>query len=65
MRTVVVCALLIVTVASASAGPRWQTPRPLIVAGCGMPKMPPYGCTTGACVCDQEGRNCSWQIVCG
>ncbi len=31
---------------------------------CGYPPYPPYGCKVGACVCDERGDNCEWQMVC-
>ena len=31
---------------------------------CGIAPIPPLGCRVGACVCDQSGRNCQWQMVC-
>lgn len=31
---------------------------------CGYPPYPPYGCKLGACVCDQNGRNCHWTFEC-
>ena len=31
---------------------------------CGLAPLPPLGCRVGGCVCDQTGRNCSWQMVC-
>ena len=31
---------------------------------CGLPPLPPLGCRVGACVCDQNGRNCQWTFIC-
>ncbi len=31
---------------------------------CGIPPIPPIGCTVGPCVCDQNGNNCQWTMIC-
>ena len=31
---------------------------------CGFKPFPPFGCEIGRCVCDSDGRNCEWEIVC-
>ena len=31
---------------------------------CGLAPLPPLGCTVGACMCDQNGRNCQWTFNC-
>ncbi len=31
---------------------------------CGFAPFPPIGCVVGACVCDQNGRNCQWTFIC-
>jgi hypothetical protein len=31
---------------------------------CGFKPFPPFGCTVGACVCDQNGNNCQWTMIC-
>lgn len=31
---------------------------------CGFPPFPPIGCQVGACVCDQNGNNCRYQMIC-
>lgn len=31
---------------------------------CGIAPLPPLGCSVGACICDQNGRNCQWTFVC-
>jgi hypothetical protein len=30
---------------------------------CGLPPLPPLGCSRAVCVCDEDG-NCSWSFVC-
>ena len=33
---------------------------------CEMPPMPPpKGCKVAPCICDKNGDNCVWQLVCG
>ena len=31
---------------------------------CGFKPFPPLGCQVGACVCDQNGNNCQWTMIC-
>ena len=31
---------------------------------CGMQPIPPMGCKVGACVCDTNGNNCQWTMIC-
>jgi len=46
----------------------WITPKSRFMKkanlSCGIPPIPPIGCTVGACICDQYGRNCRWTFVC-
>ena len=31
---------------------------------CGFKPFPPFGCKVGRCICDSNGQNCKWEIVC-
>lgn len=31
---------------------------------CGIPPIPPVGCKVGPCVCDKQGQNCQWTMIC-
>lgn len=31
---------------------------------CGIPPIPPVGCRVGPCVCDANGDNCHWEMIC-
>lgn len=31
---------------------------------CGVAPIPPLGCKIGDCVCDSNGNNCHWQVIC-
>jgi hypothetical protein len=69
MRALLVVAVLLVA-SAALAGPLPKPPQTqsLIVKvfnwSCGLKPLPPMGCQIGACVCDEDGDNCSWQTIC-
>tara|TARA_B100001173_G_scaffold300069_1_gene299236 strand:+ start:515 stop:841 length:327 start_codon:yes stop_codon:yes gene_type:complete len=31
---------------------------------CGFKPFPPFGCKIGRCMCDSNGRNCKWEVIC-
>jgi hypothetical protein len=31
---------------------------------CGIPPIPPIGCQVGPCVCDENGDNCHYVMIC-
>ena len=31
---------------------------------CGFKPFPPFGCKIGRCICDRNGQNCEWEVVC-
>ena len=33
-------------------------------AMCPIPPIPPVNCRVGPCVCDQNGQNCQYQMIC-
>jgi hypothetical protein len=36
----------------------------VVSMACGFKPFPPIGCSVGSCICDQNGNNCQWQIIC-
>lgn len=36
----------------------------LAEAFCPLPPLPPLGCKVGPCVCDQQGQNCQYLMIC-
>lgn len=41
-----------------------QTPIQKVNINCGLPPLPPIGCSVGACQCDASGENCQWTFNC-
>jgi hypothetical protein len=31
---------------------------------CGLPPLPPLGCVLGPCVCDSDGKDCHYEMIC-
>ena len=68
MRTLLVsCILLSGSTVSLA---QMQTPAQSLIVkvqssvNCGIAPIPPVGCRVGACVRDQNRRNCHWTFVC-
>jgi hypothetical protein len=69
MRYAIATALLAALATTAWAEPRFGIARPQSLIQpvnmiCGFKPFAPLGCQVGACVCDQNGNNCQWQMIC-
>ena len=47
--------------------PKVQASKPILLAQnlqCGLQPIPPIGCKSAICICDQSGTRCRWEFVC-
>ena len=51
--------LILVLMLAAFSGPALA-----ISMECGLPPLPPLGCEVGPCVCDENGDNCHYIMIC-
>lgn len=52
------------TASAANLLPEQQGSMMKVNMACGFKPFPPLGCQVGACVCDQNGNNCQWTMIC-